>query len=117
MATIYSELFLEQGATFNTSVTIDDTGGANFDLTGYTGSSQIRKSYYSNSVAGEFVVTTGDDPTQGIIFLDMAANTTANIASGRYVYDVYVDNNVVRLRVAEGIINVTPQVTKKPGML
>jgi hypothetical protein len=116
MATIYTELFLEQGATFNTSVTIDDPNGANFNLTGYTASSQMRKSYYSNSVAGEFVATTGD-PTQGIIYLDMAANTTANIAAGRYVYDVYIDNNTIRLRVAEGIINVTPQVTKKPGMI
>ena len=51
MAVGYTELFMEQGATFNTSITIDDVAGLPFDLTGFDGSSQMRKSYYSSSPA------------------------------------------------------------------
>jgi len=32
--------------------------------------------------------------------------------AGRYVYDVELDNNGVISRIVEGIVTVTPQVTK-----
>lgn len=115
MAVGYTELFLEQGATFNTSITIDDISGLPFDLAGFTGSSQMRKSYYSSTAAAEFTVTTG--PDAGVINLALTSAATANIASGRYLYDVYISNGDIRTRVLEGIVNVTPQVTKAPGML
>ena len=44
----YSELFLEQGASFNTSITLDDVAGDAFNLYTYTATSQMRKSYYSS---------------------------------------------------------------------
>lgn len=113
----YSELFLEQGATFNTSITLDDVAGEAFNLVNYTASSQMRKSYYSSNAAATFVVSTGNDPSLGVITMSMNAANTANIYPGRYVYDVYVTNGSARVRVLEGIINVTPQATKTPGML
>lgn len=113
----YTELFLEQGATFNTSIVLDDVAGESFNLTNYTAASQMRKSYYSSNAAATFSVSTGNDPTQGIITLSMTSANTANIYPGRYVYDVYVQNGSERVRVLEGIINVTPQVTKSSGML
>lgn len=113
----YSELFLEQGASFNTSITLDDVSGEAFNLVNYTASSQMRKSYYSSNAAATFVVSTGNDPSLGTITMSIDAANTANIYPGRYVYDVYVTNNEARVRVLEGIINVTPQVTKTPGML
>lgn len=114
MAVGYTELFMEQGATFNTSITIDDVAGLPFDLTGFDGSSQMRKSYYSSSPAATFTVSTGAD---GLITLGLTSANTANISPGRYLYDVYIDDGNVRVRVLEGIVNVTPQVTKNPGML
>ena len=114
----YSELFLEQGASFNTSITLDDVAGEAFNLMSYTATSQMRKSYYSSNAAATFTVSTGTDPSLGTITMSLNAANTANIYPGRYVYDVYVTNNVgSRIRVLEGIINVTPQVTKTPGML
>lgn len=116
MAAGYTELFLEQGTSFNVSLTIDDVSGTPFDLTGYTGTAQMRKSYYSSNAAATFSVTTGT-PTEGIVTLSLGAETTANIYPGRYLYDVVVTAGSTRARVLEGIVNVTPQVTKTPGML
>lgn len=117
MAAGYSELFLEQGASFNTSITLDDVNGAAFNLVGYSASSQMRKSYYSSSAAATFTINTGDSPELGVITMELNSANTANISPGRYVYDVYVTNTLSRVRVLEGIVNVSPQVTKSAGML
>ena len=65
MAAGYTELFLEQGTSFTVALTIDDVSGSPFNLTGFTGTAQMRKSYYSSNAAATFVVTTGT-PTAGI---------------------------------------------------
>lgn len=113
----YTELFLEQGADFNMSITLDDVSGENFNLVNYTASSQMRKSYYSSNSTATFTVSTGDNPSQGIITISLNSANTANIYPGRYVYDVYVTSAGSRVRVLEGIVSVTPQVTKTAGML
>jgi hypothetical protein len=113
----YSELFLEQGASFNTSITLDDVSGEAFNLVNYTATSQMRKSYYSSNAAATFSVSTGNDPSLGVITISLDSANTANVYPGRYVYDVYVTSGTARVRVLEGIINVTPQVTKTAGML
>jgi len=78
----------------------------------------MRKSYYSSNAAATFSVSTGNDPTLVTITLSLDSANTANIYPGRYVYDVYITNTLgSRVRVLEGIINVTPQVTKTAGML
>lgn len=112
MAAAYQELFLEQGTTFTTSITLDDIDGVPYDLTDVTAKSQIRKSYYSANTTAEFSVTI-NDPAEGVIILILDASTTANIAAGRYVYDVAIKDTANTVtRVLEGIVNVIPQVTK-----
>lgn len=112
MAAAYQELFLEQGTTFTTSITLDDIDGVPYDLTDVTAKSQIRKSYYSANTTAEFTVTI-NTPTDGTILLLLDSATTANIAAGRYVYDVAIKDTANTVtRVLEGIVNVIPQVTK-----
>ena len=113
----YTELFLEQGADFNMSIELDDVSGSSFNLVNFTASSQMRKSYYSSNATATFTVSTGSDPSLGIVNLSMNSSNTANIYPGRYVYDVYVTSSDSRIRVLEGIVTVTPQVTKTAGML
>jgi hypothetical protein len=113
----YTELFLEQGADFSMSIVLDDVSGSSFNLTNFSASSQMRKSYYSTNAAATFSVSTGADPSVGTIIISLDSANTANIYPGRYVYDVYVAEGNARFRVLEGIVNVTPQVTKTPGML
>jgi hypothetical protein len=112
MSAAYQELFLEQGTTFTTNITLDDIDGVPFDLTGVTAKSQIRKSYYSANTTAEFSVII-NTPSDGTILLLLDAPTTANIAAGRYVYDVAIKDTANTVtRVLEGIVNVIPQVTK-----
>ena len=111
MAAGYQELFIEKGSDFNTSITLDDVDGLPYDLSGYTAKSQIRKSYYSANTTAEFIISI-NDPTTGVIGLTLDSANTANMAAGRYVYDVIIKNNQnVKTRVLEGIVNVLPQVT------
>jgi hypothetical protein len=109
----YSELFLEKGASFNTTITLYDVNNTPYDLTGYTANSQIRRSYYSANAVATFSTDFGENSADGNLTLSLDYQTTSNISPGRYVYDIYLTDseNIVRIRVLEGIINVTPSAT------
>lgn len=108
----YVELTIEQGASFSTEVTVNDANGNSKDLTDYTVRSQLRKSYYSTT-AVNFSISV-DSPLDGLIVMELSANTTANINPGRYVYDVQIeeDSTGVVTRIFEGIATVLPNVTR-----
>jgi hypothetical protein len=105
-----ANIYIDQGSTFSTTVTITDNNGDVVDLTNYTGAGQMRKSY-SSSTAYNFTVNVGN--TSGTITLSMTANATANIAGGRYLYDVELTNTSGLVsRVLEGIATVNPNITR-----
>lgn len=107
----YQELFLEQGSNFNTSISLDQADGSPFVLTDCQVKASMKKSYYSSSTTANFVVEV-NDPTEGVILLNLSYANTANIPAGRYVYDVLVkDSSNTVIRVLEGVVNVLPQVT------
>lgn len=103
-----ANILIDQGATFNTEIYLTDESGNALDLSGYTANSQIRKWYTSNN-AVNFTITLGS----GIVNLSLPANTTSNLEAGRYVYDVILrDNSNTVTRVVEGIVTVTPRVSR-----
>ncbi len=102
-------IVIDQGTTFSTEVTAKDSTGSAKDLTGYTTTAQIRKSYYSSS-STDF--TTAQVDGTGVITLSLTAAQTGNLKAGRYVYDVESASASETIRVVEGIVTVTPQVTK-----
>jgi hypothetical protein len=111
MPAAYANLYLEQGTTFNTTIQIDDIYGSDYDLTGYSVSSQIRKSYYSANATATF--SSSVNANTGSITLTLNAATTSNIAAGRYVYDTLITNqNQEVTRILEGIVDVSPRVTR-----
>ena len=114
MSAGYQELFLEAGTSFNTTITLDDVYGDSYNLQNYSAFCQMRKSYYSSNATASFVTLVSGQTGQ--ISLSLTANTTSNISPGRYVYDLLIYNNLDRanntIRVLEGIINVTPSVTR-----
>lgn len=107
---IKANLFIDQGATYATKLNITDTSGSPVDLTGYTAAAQIRKHYTSsNSVS----FSTSLSAALGAVTLQLSANTTANMAAGRYVYDVELTDSYGRIsRIVEGIVTVSPNVTR-----
>ena len=104
-----ANLVIDQGATFSTDLTLTDENGDALNLNGYSSNSQLRKWYTSsNSVAFSTSVNTAT----GVITLSLTSDQTANISAGRYVYDVEISNGTTISRVVEGIITVTPNVTR-----
>lgn len=109
----YVELFMDQGATFNNIINLsDDLTNANINVSGYIVRSQMRRSYYSANATANIICTI-TSAINGEITMSLPANTTANIKSGRYLFDLEtVDTTGTVSRVLEGIITVTPEVTR-----
>lgn len=104
-----ANIVIDQGATFSTDITLTDENGDSLLLSGFTANSQIRKWYTSSNPAATF--TTSINVDSGVITLSLTANQTSNIVAGRYVYDVELHGDTTS-RIVEGIVTVTPQVTR-----
>ena len=105
-----ANLVIDQGSTFSTDLTLTDENGDVMALNGYTANSQIRKWYTSTTPAATFAPSINVE--SGQITLNLTSNQTSNLVAGRYVYDVELVSNSDVSRIVEGIITVTPQVTR-----
>lgn len=104
-----SNLLIDQGTTFSSIINLTDEEGNPINLSNYTGAAQMRK-HYSSSNSVSFAV---ELTANGRVTLSLSANQTANIVAGRYVYDVEVTDNLGTIsRIVEGIVTVTPNVTR-----
>ena len=111
MATI-SNIFINQHADFNTTVTISDSNGSALDLTSYTALAQIRKTYESTT-ATAFTATFDSERTTGKITISLTDTQTGALESGRYVYDLLISGvSGDKTRVVEGIATVNPSVSR-----
>jgi hypothetical protein len=107
---IKANLDIDQGSTFQTTINVTDDNDDIVNLTGYTGIAQMRKHYTSTT---SYSFTVSISPSIGTVTLAMTANATANVTAGRYVYDCELtDTNGAVTRLIEGIVTVTPQVTR-----
>lgn len=104
-----ANIVIDQGTTFSTTLTLTNDDGTYKDLTDYTVTSQIRKSYYTNTYTD---FTTAKVNLEGEITLSLTATQTSSLKAGRYVYDVEIASDAETVRVVEGIVTVTPEVTR-----
>lgn len=105
-----ANITIDQGTSFATSIDVTDEEGNLVDLTGFTGAAQMRK-HYTSSTYYSFAVSISAGT--GEVTLSMSANATNNVAAGRYVYDCELtDANGIVSRLVEGIVTVTPGVTR-----
>jgi|TARA_R110001592_G_scaffold58814_5_gene178104 hypothetical protein len=108
-----ANLLIDQGASFSSTITVFNSDDTIFDLTGYTGASQVRKSYSSSSASATFTVSFASDRSTGQVTLTLTPTQTAALEEGRYVYDVEVtstDSTVTR--VLQGTVTVSPNATR-----
>ena len=111
MATI-SNLFIDQDADFTTTVTINDSSDVALDLTGYTATAMIRKSYKSTT-STTFTLAFVSPRTTGQVTLSLTDVQTAALTAGRYVYDLVItDSGGDKTRVVEGIATIKPSVSR-----
>ena len=110
MASI-SNIFIDQGATFTTTVTVSDANGDAVNLSGYSVAAQIRKSFLSSS-ATAFTASISN-ASAGEITISLTDSQTTSLESGRYVYDVLITaSGGTKTRVVEGQVTVNPSVTR-----
>jgi len=108
----YAELIIDQGATYENTLDLIGDDGSAINVAGYVFSGQLRKSYYSKNPTANLTITV-TNAASGNIVISLNAATTANIKAGRYLYDVkMIDIANTTTRIVEGIITITPQVTK-----
>lgn len=106
-----TNLLIDQGSDFNTTIAVADASGGRYNLTDYTPRGQMRKSYNS-STAYAFNVAVSN-AINGEIELSISANSTSSMSAGRYVYDIEIENTGGSItRVLEGVVTLTPEVTK-----
>lgn len=106
-----ANLVIDQGTTFSVELDLTDDNGDALNLDGFTANAQLRKWYTSSNST---VFSTSINASSGQISLSLTANQTGLLTAGRYVYDVELtENNTNAIsRVVEGIVTVTPQVTR-----
>ena len=110
MASI-SNIFIDQGATFTTTVTVTDSSGSAVNLSGYSVAAQIRKTFLSAS-ATAFTASISN-ASSGEITISLTPTQTAALEAGRFVYDVVITaSGGTKTRVVEGQVSVNPSVTR-----
>lgn len=108
MATVQN-ITIDQGTTFSLTITLTNDDGTAKDLSSYTASAQMRKSYYTSTYTA---FTTAKVDLSGELTISLTATQTSAIKAGRYVYDIEIVSSAETLRILEGIVTVTPEVTK-----
>ena len=100
---------INTGATFEETFKVKNTDKTNFDFTGYSGSSQMRKSTGTGSttVAAATFTVGFTSAADGEFKISLEASDTRGLSGGRYDYDVLVkaggaDDTVLNTSVAVG---------------
>lgn len=110
------DITINQGATFELTITYKDSAGTAINLTGYTARMQVRETYSSSSTVVS--LTNGSGITLGgaagtIAILISAATTAALTAPFSGVYDLeIVSGGGVVTRLLQGAATVSPEVTR-----
>lgn len=110
---MYKDLVIQQGADFSETITVTniDGDGINFasasDAKGF-----MRKSILSVSGVTLGVTTASVGATQGKLIVSLGATYSSAAAHGNYLYDVEITLPTGKIRALEGIITLTPEITK-----
>ncbi len=117
------DMVADQGSEYKIKLIIKNKDGSRKDLTGYTGKAQIRKKASSTVVSGEFEVKFSTPRSSGELELVLNANVSSAIKVGdtveddksSYVYDleIYAPTTNIPLRVIDGSIKFSPEVTRQ----
>lgn len=101
---------IDQGSDHGISFRLRDEDNIPVDLTGFTGRSKMRKTYNA-SKSQDFTVII--NAVSSSVNLLISAANTSKLEAGQYVYDVeLISSSNLVTRIVEGIVTVTPQVTK-----
>tara|TARA_R110000822_G_scaffold130735_3_gene267387 strand:- start:4192 stop:4545 length:354 start_codon:yes stop_codon:yes gene_type:complete len=114
----YEEFSIDQGADVAVEIHCVNKDNSAKDLTGFSVSSKLKKTYASDSAETTLFTSIVATPaSDGILTISLTNTQTDTLKAGRYVYDVELlnldsDSNTIIERVLEGRVQVTPSVTR-----
>lgn len=110
--TDYVELYIEQGSDFESTLVLeDDDTNLYQNVAGYVVTGSLRRSLLSPNTSGNLTCSI-TNAANGEITISMTAANTANLRPGTHLFDVRTLYNNKYSRLIEGIIIVTPSITK-----
>ena len=89
---IIANLYIDQGTDYTITVDVTDFAGDILDLTGYTATAQMRKTYSSSSLSATF--TTSISAVAGQVTISLTDTQTSALEAGRYVYDLNIESSL-----------------------
>lgn len=106
------DIVIDQGADFALELALAEDGSA-ISLNNHTASAQLRPSPTSSTLTATFTCPI-TNASQGKLTMNLGYAVTANIAAGKYYYDLELHNTAANsiTRVIEGVARVTPNVTR-----
>jgi len=110
MAAYVSNIVIDVGADFSQTFNLETSSNAPMNLTGYTGSSIMKKHPSSLTTTATFAVSF-PQPTAGQLQVSLGSTVTNSLKPGRYVYDILINDGSIKTRVVEGSAIVTAGVT------
>lgn len=102
-------IYIDQNTTFETSLNFDEDG-IPVDVSAFTFTGQVKK-LYSSSAEGEFQFYY-ENAANGVVQIELSANTTASMTPGKYQYDILMryENGDLE-KILEGLAFVIETVT------
>ena len=91
MAAGTQDLTIEKRASFSITLTLKNTDGSAFSLSGASLASQIRVDS-SNKLQADFTTGLGAPAASGIATLSLTKDQTSNLSTAPSSYDLFVDN-------------------------
>ena len=106
------DIVIDQGSDFAIEIQVQQES-ANVNLSTHSARAQLRPTPTSSTKTADFTCSI-TNASQGKIKMSLLNSVTANIANGKYYYDLELvnssDSSVTRL--LEGVARVTPEVTR-----
>jgi len=100
-----------QGDTYVHEVRVKDNSNVAINITSRTYAGQIRKTKTSNVIIATFT-TAITNAANGTFNFSLSSNTTSNIQSGVYYYDIQETNGIVVTTLLSGRAEVEGEVTR-----
>ena len=112
-----ANLTIYGGSALAADFNITDTGSVAYDLTDYTGSSQMAKSVAVGATLGvQGTFTVGfTSAADGKIRVSYGATQTGALTAGRYMYNVLISTGTTVYNIIEGNVMVYAGISSSPG--
>ena len=112
-----ANLTIYGGSALAADFNIVDTGSVAYDLSDYTGSSQLAKSVAVGATLGaQATFTVGfTSAADGKIRVSYGATQTGALSAGRYMYNVLISTGTTVYNIIEGNAMVYAGISSSPG--